>query len=90
MELFIPSIHDAGTIFTQETALKYIATFTKYKSLHHIMYLLSDYFFAHIGELNFTEKAYFLGYMVKKMYTHSIHKYQYKDSKFLLEPKDAI
>jgi len=67
LELFIPSIHDAGTIFTQETALKYIATFTKYKSLHHIMYLLSDYFFAHIGELNFTEKAYFLGYMVKKM-----------------------
>ena len=29
MELFIPSIYDAGTVFTQEAALKYISTFTK-------------------------------------------------------------
>ena len=29
IDLFIPSIHDAGYIFTQELALKYIATFTK-------------------------------------------------------------
>ena len=29
IDLFIPSIHDAGKIFTQETALEYIKTFTK-------------------------------------------------------------
>ena len=32
IDLFIPSIHDAGEIFTQEIALKYISTFTKGKS----------------------------------------------------------
>ena len=29
LELFVPSIHDAGKVFNQEAALKYISTFTK-------------------------------------------------------------
>ena len=29
VDLFIPSVHDAGKIFTQDTALEYIKTFTK-------------------------------------------------------------
>ena len=32
IDLFIPSIHDASTIFTQEAALQYIAVFTKRKT----------------------------------------------------------
>ena len=64
MDLFIPSIHDASVIFTQETALKYIATFTKGKTIPHVMEILSDYFLPHVGEMNFRDKAYYIGNMV--------------------------
>ena len=62
--LFIPSIHDAGKVFNQSSALKYIATLTKGKTIPHVLEILSDYFLPHIGEVNFADKAYFLGYMV--------------------------
>tara|TARA_B100001778_G_scaffold186344_1_gene153518 strand:+ start:518 stop:4732 length:4215 start_codon:yes stop_codon:yes gene_type:complete len=61
---FIPSIHDAGNIYNQETALKYIATLTKQKTIPHILEILTDYLLPHIGEMNFTNKAYYIGYMV--------------------------
>ena len=64
VDLFIPSIHDASFVFTQETALKYIATFTKGKTIPHVMEILSDYFLPHIGEMNFKDKALYLGNMV--------------------------
>ena len=64
VDLFIPSIHDASVIFTQETALKYIATFTKGKTIPHVLEILSDYFLPHVGEMNFSDKAYYLGNMV--------------------------
>ena len=67
IDLFIPSIHDAGNIFNQEVALKYIATFTKGKTLAHVLEILMDYFLPHIGEDNFINKAYFLGHMVFEM-----------------------
>ena len=67
IDLFVPSIHDAGTIFNQEVALKYIATFTKGKTLSHILEILMDYFLPHIGENNFVDKGYFLGYMVNEI-----------------------
>ena len=73
IDLFIPSIHDAGNIFNQEVALKYMATLTKGKTMAHILEILMDYFLPHIGENNFTDKAYFLGYMVSellKVYKH--------------------
>ena len=35
VDLFIPSVHDAGGILTQHTALKYIASFTKGKTISH-------------------------------------------------------
>jgi DNA-directed RNA polymerase II subunit RPB2 len=63
VDLFIPSIHDASIVFTQETALKYIATFTKGKTVPHVLEILSDYFLPHIGEMNFKDKAYFIGHM---------------------------
>ena len=64
IDLFRPSIHNAGNIFNQEVALKYIATFTKGKTIPHILEILMDYFLPHMGENNFKEKAYYLGYMV--------------------------
>jgi len=67
IELFLPSIHDCGEIFSQEVALKYISTFTKGKSIPHTLEILTDYFLPHVGEMNFKEKAYFLGYMVLEM-----------------------
>jgi len=67
IDLFIPSIHDAGNIFNQEVAMKYMATLTKGKTMSHILEILMDYFLPHIGENNFTNKAYFLGYMVNEL-----------------------
>ena len=64
MELFIPSVHDANRIFNQESALKYISTFTKGKTTSHVLDILMNYFLPHVGELNFKEKALFLGYIV--------------------------
>jgi DNA-directed RNA polymerase II subunit RPB2 len=67
IDLFRPSIHDAKMVFTREIALKYIATFTKTKTISGVNEILSDYFLPHIGELNFQDKAYFIGYMVQRL-----------------------
>uniref|UniRef100_A0A6C0ATC8 DNA-directed RNA polymerase n=1 Tax=viral metagenome TaxID=1070528 RepID=A0A6C0ATC8_9ZZZZ len=67
IDLFEPSVHDAGGILTQQNALKYIATLTKGKTTSHTLEILADYFFPHIGELNFTQKAYYLGYVVFRL-----------------------
>ena len=67
MDLFIPSVHDAGGILTQQTALMYIATFTKINTVTYVMEVLADYFLPHIGETNYLKKAYFLGYMVFRL-----------------------
>ena len=64
---FIPSIHDAGPIMTQLNALQYIAQLAKYKTVDNALYILSEFFLPHIGESNFAEKAYYLGYMVKRL-----------------------
>ena len=67
IDLFIPSIHDANKIFNQEVALKYIATFTKGKTIPHALEILTNFFLPHVGEMNFTDKAYYLGHMVKHL-----------------------
>ena len=67
VELFIPSIHDANKFFNQDVAIKYIATFTKGKTVPHALEILSNYFLPHIGETNLVDKAYFLGHMVREM-----------------------
>jgi DNA-directed RNA polymerase II subunit RPB2 len=67
VDLFIPSIHDANKIFNQQTAIEYIASFTKRGTVSGVMEILSDYFLPHIGELNFLDKAYFVGYMVFRL-----------------------
>ena len=67
LQHFESSVYDAGAIMTQQAAIKYIATFTKWKTTEYTMEILSDYFLPHVGETNFKSKALFLGYMVKSM-----------------------
>ena len=67
VDLFIPSVHDANKIFTQKLALEFIAELTKRGTVSGVIEILSDYFLPHVGELNFLEKAYFVGYMVYRL-----------------------
>ncbi len=67
IDLFIPSIHDANTIFTQQIALEFIAKFTKRQTISAVQDILMNYFLPHIGEDNFLNKAYFIGFMVNKL-----------------------
>ena len=67
IDLFIPSIHNANKIFTQQLALEYISTFVKRKTISATMEILMNYFLPHVGELNFLDKAYFIGFMVYKL-----------------------
>ena len=67
VDYFIPSVHDANKIFNQETALKYIATFTKRKTVNSVLDILMNYFLPHVGTTNFLDKAYFVGIMVTKL-----------------------
>ena len=64
---FIPSVHDAGRIFNRETALKYLATLTRTKTVPHVLDLLTNHFLPHIGEMNYGDKAYYLGHMVREL-----------------------
>ena len=67
IDLFISSVHDTGAIMTQAAAIKYIASLTKGKRKENALEILSDYFLPHIGEVNYTEKAYYLGHMVFRL-----------------------
>ena len=73
IELFYPSIYDARTVDTQLEAIQYIATFVKNKSTTIVLNILTNYFLPHIGETNFTEKAYYIGHMVKKLLSAHLH-----------------
>ena len=67
IELFRPSVHHAGEIFTQDSALHYIGLLTKGTTRNSALHILMDYFLPHIGELNFKMKAFYLGYIVKRL-----------------------
>ena len=67
VDLFIPSVHDANKIFNQETALKFIASFTKRNTISSVMEILSNFFLPHVGEMNLLEKAFFIGNMVYRL-----------------------
>ena len=67
IDLFIPSVHDAYKFFNQQNALEFIAELTKRGTVSSVIEILSDYFLPHVGELNFLDKAYFLGYMVNRL-----------------------
>jgi DNA-directed RNA polymerase II subunit RPB2 len=67
IDFFVPSIHDANKFFTQDNALKYIASFTKHGSINGVLDILMNYFLPHLGSNNFLDKAYFIGYMVLRL-----------------------
>ena len=67
VELFRPSVYNAGYIYTREAAIKYIATLTKGKTVYHATEILMNYLLPHIGELNFQDKALFIGYMTRRL-----------------------
>jgi DNA-directed RNA polymerase II subunit RPB2 len=67
LDLFRASIHDAGLVFTQQSAMGYIASLTKGKSNSHTTEILMNYLLPHIGELNYKHKALYLGYIVNRL-----------------------
>jgi len=67
IDLFIPSIHDACRIFTQDLAIEFIGKLTKGGTVAHSIEILTNYLLPHIGEMNFKDKAYFIGHMVKEL-----------------------
>jgi DNA-directed RNA polymerase II subunit RPB2 len=67
VDLFIPSVHDASTIMTQDAAIKYIALLTKGKGVTHALEILTDFFLPHVGETNYISKAYSLGNIVFRL-----------------------
>jgi DNA-directed RNA polymerase II subunit RPB2 len=67
IDLFIPSVHDANKIFSQQNALDYIKFLTKRQTISAVLEILMNYFLPHIGEDNFLNKAYYIGFMVNKL-----------------------
>jgi DNA-directed RNA polymerase II subunit RPB2 len=67
LPLLRPSVHDAGTIFTQQEAIYFISILTKRKSISNTHDILMNYFLPQIGEDNYITKAYYLGYMVLEL-----------------------
>jgi DNA-directed RNA polymerase II subunit RPB2 len=67
---FIPilesCIHDASPITTQSEAIKFISLFVKNRSIEYTLRILADYFLPHVGEVNFQEKAFHLGYIIQR------------------------
>ena len=72
LDLFEPSVHDAGPIMQQHTALKFIGELTKFHNEKYALEILTDYFLPHVGETNYLEKAYYLGNMVFRLLCASI------------------
>jgi DNA-directed RNA polymerase II subunit RPB2 len=66
-EKLLSSVHDSGRIFTQEAALTYIAHLTKYHTMESAHLILCDYLLPHVGESNYVDKAYFLGYLAFRL-----------------------
>lgn len=64
LEMLRPSIHDAGPIFNQKSALEYIGSFTKYVTIESAYKCLVYQLLPHVGEMNFKAKACFIGHMV--------------------------
>ena len=72
VDAFAPSVHDAGGILHQQMAIQFIGELTKFHSADYALEILNDFFLPHIGESNYVEKAYFLGYMVFRLLSASM------------------
>ena len=68
LELLRPSVIDGGGIYNNVNAMEFISSLTKEQHFNHSAYsILCDYLLPHIGELNFMDKAHYLGYMVLEL-----------------------
>jgi DNA-directed RNA polymerase II subunit RPB2 len=67
VDYFNASIYDAGEINNQHDALKTLSLYIKGQTITKSLHILADYFLPHVGETNFLEKAYHLGYMVRRL-----------------------
>jgi DNA-directed RNA polymerase II subunit RPB2 len=67
LDLFVPSIHDANKVFTQNQALEFIGLLTKWKTVDYAHEVLINYFMPQVGEMNYRHKAFMLGYIVNKL-----------------------
>ena len=67
VDLFESSVYDAGGVITQKDAIEYLKGFTKYSHDSYIQEILSDYLLPHVGETNYMEKAYYIGYLVFRL-----------------------
>uniref|UniRef100_A0A6C0BTL6 DNA-directed RNA polymerase n=1 Tax=viral metagenome TaxID=1070528 RepID=A0A6C0BTL6_9ZZZZ len=72
IKYFKSSVYDAGTIFTQEAAIKYISQYLKFKNIPYTYHILCDFLLPQVGEMNFSTKAYFIGDMVFNLIKTSI------------------
>ena len=69
---FLASVHDAGKIFTQSTAIDYIRLFVKERTSESVLFILANYLLPHVGTpedagFSLLDKAYYLGFMVQSM-----------------------
>ena len=72
IDWFLPSIHDAAYIQTQQDALEYLSLLLiNNRTVHHVLHILADFVLPHVGEMNFREKAFFLGHMVNRLWAVS-------------------
>ena len=66
-EILNACVHDTGSINNQHDALKLLSLYIKGKTITRLLHILADYFLPHVGETNFLEKAFHLGYMVQRL-----------------------
>jgi DNA-directed RNA polymerase II subunit RPB2 len=70
-EAFVPyleaCVHDASIVQTQYDAVYFISRLVKGRSITRTLRVLADYFLPHVGEMNYLEKAYHLGYIVHRL-----------------------
>ena len=71
IDWFLPSIHDAAPVQTQQDALEYLSCLIKGRTITRVLHILADYFLPHVGEICFLEKAYFLGHMTNQLFMTS-------------------
>jgi len=67
MEELRPSLEDSGLISDQITAIKYMSNLTQGNTISHLLDNINTDLFPHIGD-NYTTKAYYLGYVVNKLF----------------------
>ena len=68
VNFFAPSVHDAGMVFDQPTAIRFIKQYMRAETVDcQVLEILADFVLPHVGEMNFREKALFLVHMVKQL-----------------------